>query len=157
MSDVRVFKIENRLAKVVKLPGGRTVADALRSADNRVAAIRNDCIASLAAKGAQLQQQAERARSQADPAALAGVYTTANEMFGIASTFAMTELAEAAYGLCDLVDDTRTPATINWGAIDVYVNGVRFLGSEAGQVESAARSAIVAGLREVAARFVVES
>jgi hypothetical protein len=153
MTDARVFKIENRLTKVISLPGGKTIAEALRGADVRIASVRDDCLASLSAKGARLQQLADLARRDSDEVAVAGLYSTANEVFAIASAFDMAELAEAAYGLCDLVDDSRTRAAINWPAVGVHVDAIRFLGSQAGAEDSATRRAIVAGLREVAARF----
>jgi len=103
MSDVRVFKVENRLAKVMRLPGGRTVAEAVTGA------------------------------------------------------FGMKEAAEAAYSLCDLVDDSPERDAINWPAVKVHVDGVRFLCSEAGAVDSPVRVAIITGLREVAARFAAET
>jgi hypothetical protein len=152
MSDVRVFKVENRLAKVIRLPGGRTVAEALRGADTRVASIRDRCLVSLAAKGVQLHRLAEQAKSGADPASLSEVYATANEIFSIAGAFGMREAAEAAYSLCDLVDDSSEREAVNWPAVDVHVDGVRFLCSEAGAEHTPIRAAIVEGLRAVAAR-----
>jgi len=151
MSDVRVFKVENRLAKVIRLPGGKTVAEAVRGADARVASIRDRCLTSLAAKGVQLQQLAEQAKIDSGAASLAELYATANEMFSIAGAFGMTEAAEAAYRLCDLVDDSPERETINWPAIAVHVDGVRFLCSEAGAQDTPTRAAIVEGLRAVAA------
>jgi hypothetical protein len=153
MSEARVFKIENRLAKVISLPGGKTASDALRGADMRIASVRDDCLASMGAKAAKLQHLADQARRQTDEAAVAGIYATANEVFSIASAFDMTELAEAAYGLCDLVDDSRARTALNWPAIGVHIDGIRFLSAQAGAEDSPARRAIVAGLREVAARF----
>jgi len=157
MSDVRVFKVENRLAKVISLPGGRTVAEALRGADTRIASVRGACLASLAEKGARLQQLVDLAKSGSPDEAVTGVYSVANDVFSVASAFQMTELAEAAYGLCDLADDSRPSEAINWPAIGVYVDGVRLLASETGSQDAAVREAIVAGLRAVAARFARDS
>ena len=157
MSDVRVFTVENRLAKVIRLPGGRTVAEALRGADTRVASIRDRCLTSLAAKGLQLQQLSDQARSDRGPASLTALYATANDIYSIAGAFGMKEAAEAAYSLCDLVDDSPEREAINWPAVQVHVDGVRFLCSTAGAADTPARAAIITGLREVAARFSAES
>ena len=153
MNQARVFKVENRLAKVIVLPGGMTVAAALRRADERVASVREVCLASFAEKGRRLQQLAAIGRAGSDDKAVADLYTTANEVFSIAGAFGMTDLAESAYGLCDLVDSSRERGDINWAAVDVYVDGVRFLGSAAAEADSATRAAIVAGLRQIAGRF----
>jgi hypothetical protein len=156
MTDARVFKIENRLAKVISLPGGKTVAEALRAADQRIDSVREDCLKSLSIKGLRLQQLAQLAKSDADDAAFAGLYATANEVFSVASAFDMKELAEAAYGLCDLADDSRPREQINWPAVGVYVDAIRFLGSQSGSEDTAIRRTIVAGLRAVTARFAEE-
>ncbi len=157
MSDVRVFKVENRLAKVMRLPGGRTVAEAIRGADSRVASIRDRCLTTLAAKGVQLQRLSEEAKASLDADALAALYATANDIYSIAGAFGMKEAAEAAYSLCDLVDESPERDAINWPAVKVHVDGVRFLCSEAGAVDSPVRVAIITGLREVAARFAAET
>ena len=153
MTDARVFKIENRLAKVVSLPGGKTVAEALRGADARIESVRDDCLASLADKGARLQRLAELAKAGSPEEAIAGIYSVANDVFSIAGAFQMTELAEAAYGLCDLADDSRPAETINWPAIGVHIDGVRLLATVDGSQDPTTRAAIADGLRAVAARF----
>ena len=157
MSDARVFKIENRLAKVVTLPGGKTVAEALRSADSHIASVRDDCLASLSEKGLRLQKLVELARSGSPEAAIAGIYNVANDIFSVAGAFQMTELAEAAYGLCDLADDSRPTASINWPAIAVHIDGVRLLATVDGSQDPATRTAIAEGLRAVVARFAREA
>ena len=153
MSEARVFKIENRLAKVVSLPGGKTVAEALRNADTRIESVRGDCLASLAEKGLRLQNLAEFAKCGSPQVAIAGIYSVANDVFSIASAFQMTELAEAAYGLCDLADDSRSPELISWAAIGVYIDGIRLLATVDGSEDPTTRATIAAGLRAVAARF----
>ena len=153
MSDVRVFKIENRLAKVISLPGGKTVAEALRGADVRIATVRDACLATLAEKGLRLQRLGELAQSGSADEAITGIYSVANDIFSVASAFQMPELAEAAYSLCDLADDSRPRETINWSAIAVHIDGVRLLASDAGSHDPATRDAVVSGLRAVAARF----
>ena len=153
MNTARVFKVENRLAKVIVLPGGVTVAEALRRADSRVASVRERCLDSLVEKGRRLQQLAELGRTGSDRQAVLDLYAVANEVFSVASAFDMPDLADSAYGLCDLVSGPDDQSTINWGAVDVYVDGVRFLCSADGETDLAMRSAIVAGLRAITARF----
>ncbi len=153
MSEARVFKIENRLAKVVSLPGGKTVAEALRGADARLESVRDDCLASLAEKGAKLQNLADLAKAGRPDEAVTGIYRVANDVYSVASAFQMTELAEAAYGLCDLADDSRPRESINWPAIGVHIDGVRLLATLDGSQDPTTRAAIVEGLRAVAARF----
>jgi len=157
MSHAKVFNVENRLAKVVKLPGGKTVAEAIKGADERVASVKDDCLASLSAQGARLQRLAEAGKSGDGGAVMIDLYATANEVFSLSAAFGMTELAEAAYSLCDLADPTREGEAINWPAIDVHIDGVRFLASAAGASDTPIRREIIKGLREVAARYAIEA
>jgi hypothetical protein len=149
MTAARVFKVPNRLAKAVQLPGGRTVAEALRAADRKIESVRETCVATLQDKVARLTAYAERGRS--DPSgALEGLYRTADEIFSVAGAFSLHPLAEAAYGLCDLADRFLTEGPANWQAISVHVNGIRLLSTGAvGDAE-----AVLSGLREVRARFI---
>jgi hypothetical protein len=148
MTAARVFKVPNRLAKVVQLPGGRTVAEALRAADRKIDSVREACVGALPAKVASLTAYVDQGR--VDPAkALDGMYRTADEIFSVAGAFSLHPLAEAAYGLCDLVDCFRTEGPVNWQAISVHVNGIRLLAT--GEVGEA--DVVLSGLREVRARF----
>ena len=48
MTTVRVFQIDNQLAKVVKKPGGKTIEQAVQAAEVRIEAVRETCVAALA-------------------------------------------------------------------------------------------------------------
>lgn len=146
----RVFKIENRLAKVIRLPGGRTMVDALRSATSRIESVRERCVASLDGQLVRLAGFAEQGRSGEAPAALDGLYRTANEIFSIAGTFDLRALSDAAYGLCDLVDGYRGEKPASWSAIDVHIDAMRLLASGA-PIDG---DAVVQGLRLVRQRVV---
>jgi hypothetical protein len=147
MPAPRVFKVPNRLAKVVRLPGGKTVAEAVRGAEARVEMARERCVATLDDKVRQLASFAELGRYNA-AAGLDGLYNVSNQIYGVAGTFRLDALAEAAYGMCDLVDGFRGADEVNWAAIDVHVDGMRLLaaGGEAGG------ETVVEGLRQVRAR-----
>jgi hypothetical protein len=148
MTEARIFKVPNRLAKVVKLPGGKTVAEALRAADARIESVRESCLATLQDKIARLAALAERGPTE-PAAALDGLYRTADEIFSVAGASGLRALGDAAYGLCDLAERFRTDGPANWQAIGVHVNGIRLLAL--GNV--ADPDAVLKGLRDVRARF----
>ena len=149
MSTARVFRIENRLAKIARGQGGKTVEEAVRSAETRVASVRDRCIAALAGKAEQLAVHAQSARGRTSGTSVDGLYDVSNAIFGVAGVYGLDALAEAACSLCDLVDRCRSGEDINWSAIDVHVDGIRLLATG----ETAGSESIMAGLRRVRARF----
>ena len=126
MTKARVFKVENRLAKLVGEPGGRTLIDALRSAEARVETVRERCLDSLGPKIERLQALAKSGREGCETDA-AGVYAIANEIFALAGLFDQPMLAEAALSLCELMANGDEGAPPNWPAVDVHVDAIRLL------------------------------
>jgi hypothetical protein len=149
MTPARIFKVENRLAKVARTPGGKTIEEAVRAADARVLSVRDRCVASLTAKAEGLAAHAQAAKGERTGSNIDGVYDVSNAIFGIAGAYGLEALSEAACSLCDLVDRLRSGEEINRSAIDVHVDGIRLLAT--GETEGS--DSILAGLRRVRARF----
>jgi len=149
VSTARVFQIENRLAKLARSAGGKTIDEALRAAEARVASVRDRCVAALAGKADRLAVHAKAAKGEREGPDINGLYDVSNAIFGVAGVYGLNALAEAACSLCDLVDRTRSGEEINWSAIDVHVDGIRLLATG----ETAGSESILAGLRRVHARF----
>jgi hypothetical protein len=150
MTAPKIFNVENRLAKVARQPGGKTIAEALRGAEQRIESVRERCQASLLVKAEQLVAIAAGDRAAGATATLDGLYDIANAMFGVAGAYGLEALAEAACSLCDLVYRFRSGEAVNWGAVDVHVDGIRLLAGG----HTAGADSILAGLRKVRARFV---
>jgi hypothetical protein len=150
MSAARIFKVENRLAKIARQTGGKTIDEHVRSAELRIEAVREKCVAALAHKAERLAKIAAGDRGERAAATLNGLYNTSNAIFGVACVYELDALSEAACSLCDLVHGFRSGEPVNWQAIDVHVDGIRLLA--VGYTEGAA--SILAGLRRVKARFV---
>ena len=155
MSAARIFKIDNKLAKIARQPGGKTLDEAVRTAEMRVESVRDRCVASLALKAEQLAKVAAGDRVAAPQEILDGLYKISNAIFGVAGVYGLDALAESACSLCDLLyrfssgEDANWQA-VNWEAVDVHVDGIRLLA--AGYTDGAA--SILAGLKRVRARFV---
>jgi hypothetical protein len=150
MSQAKVFQVENRLAKLARQPGGKSIAEALRAAEVRIEAMRERCEASLLVKAEALQEIARGDRAAGATITLDALYELSNAIFGIAGTYGYTALADAACSLCDLVYGFRGGEAINWGAVDVHVDGIRLLATG----KAAGSESVLAGLKKVRARFV---
>ena len=150
MSQAKVFQVENRLAKLARQPGGKTITEALRGAEVRIEALRERCEASLLEKAEALHVIARGDRAAGATITLDALYELSNAIFGVAGTYGYTALADAACSLCDLVYGFRSGDAVNWGAVDVHVDGIRLLATG----KSAGAESVLAGLRQVRARFV---
>jgi hypothetical protein len=150
MSAARIFKIDNKLAKIARQPGGKTLDEAVRTAEMRVESVRERCVASLAEKAEQLAKVAAGDRAANPQGILDGLYKISNAIFGVAGVYGLDALAESSCSLCDLLYRFSSGEVVNWEAVDVHVDGIRLLA--AGYTEGAA--SILAGLKRVRARFV---
>jgi hypothetical protein len=150
MTLPRIFKVENRLAKVARQPGGKTVDEAVRGAEQRIESVREQCVSALATKADQLAVLSAGDRGARAQETMEGLYNISNAIFGVACVYELDALAEAACSLCDLLHGFRNGEPVNWSAVDVHVDGIRLLAT--GRSEGAI--SVLAGLRQVRARFV---
>jgi len=149
-SPTRVFHVENRLAKAARQPGGKSISEALKAAEQKIESVRGRCEASLLTKADALQAAAAGDRDAGAGATLDALYDISNAIFGVAGTFGYDALAEAACSLCDLVHGFRTGEAVNWSAVDVHVDGIRLLATG----QKAGAESVLEGLQRVRARFV---
>jgi hypothetical protein len=152
MTKVQVVAVENPLAKLARRPGGRTVEQALKAAEERVESVRDVSVAALADKAEQMAAAAAAARASGDPEAFGAIYDISNAIYGVASAFALHALAEAAFSLCDLADHFRSGGEPNWPAVDVHVDGIRLLAALREKAGAQGAESILEGLRRVRAR-----
>ena len=152
MSSARIFAVENQLARVVREPGGKTIEQHVKAAETRIESVRGVSLASLVEKAEALAALAAAGRKDPDPKTFGGIYDLSNAIFGIAGSFGLKALAEAAFSLCDLSDGFRSGEAANWPAIDVHVDGIRLLAMLGDKAEAAGADSILDGLRRVRAR-----
>lgn len=142
MGIVRVIPFVNRLAKVVAMPGGKRVADAVADANANLLTIREPCLEALDASLARIREVAATDLSQAS---LDEIYALANEAVGLAGLFGLADLGKAAYSLCELIDSRPAGAGIGRQALDVHVESLRIL-RLGDALPAAERENMVAGL-----------
>jgi hypothetical protein len=151
-SKARIFAVENKLAQITREPGGRTIENAVRSAETRVESTRGASISALVKKAEQLTALSVEGRASGDVSAFNTIYDVSNAIFGLAGSFGMKALAEAAFSLCDLADWFRGGEPANWPAIDVHVDGIRLLATLGDNAGATGADSILDGLRRVRAR-----
>ena len=150
MSTVIVRRPVNRLAKLIRTPGGPTVAQAIADVDERLGAIREPALAELLSLMAAVQALARVfGPAPADQEILA-VYNLCNEMLAVAQVAGYPQLGQAALSLCELLDGSMTRKVWNPSAVGVHLDGMLLLADPAQDAEQS--EAIVAGLRQVVQR-----
>ncbi|HEY8615243.1 hypothetical protein [Phenylobacterium sp.] len=150
MSAVRFVFPKPRLGKLLKLPGGLPVAEAVARAKVNLETIRPTCIAELETlldlTEARLQDMGEAY----DDAGLADLYGIAVRGIGGGEVSGVPAVDAALTSLCDLLDHLRTARRYDRSAIAVHVQAWRVL---MGMGDQPGASAVVDGLKQVSARF----
>lgn len=149
MSVVKFIPYTNRLAKLMKLPGGKRVEEALADADANLKEIEGPCLQVLDELIARIRGLAETPQPTLDD--LDEIYARSNEIIGLGGVFGMRDLSAAAYSLCELIDRTRERGGPDRQALAVHVDSLRLL-RLGGALEEAERAKMLDGLANVVRR-----
>lgn len=141
----RTFKYANRLAKVVG-PKGLTPEQAVAAAEERLEVVKDRsleeidrCIAEIAALAPQVDDP--------DGPGAAKLYAEGNRVIAIAGVFALDELGEAAYSLCELITRFRAAGMWNAAMVAVHVDALVVMREQGVSAEH--RRALREGLRRI--------
>lgn len=147
MTEARTLKIKTSLARQMAQPGGRTLADVERRANERLERHRDDVMTTVAGTITEL----ERVVAAAAPGSEPQIYRLASSLLDTAGFFDTGPLYEAGYSLCDVADRMQTGGAWNWPAVAVHVQAMRLILTSGCQAD-ATSAALLAGLRSVAAK-----
>ncbi len=98
----------SRLGRMIDLPGGVTLAEALKQAQNNLAPLRAPALERIAEYIGELEGLAPAT------AEVERVYTLASGIIDCASLFDLGEVCAVAAGLCDLVEDASPERPFDW-------------------------------------------
>lgn len=142
---------ENRLAKVVWAPGGKTIAQALDDAQANLDEIRAESLDLLRAKLEEIQAIGRKSEKDPQAADLQALYALSGEVLDIAGLFGLPELGQAAFSLCELLDRLKSRKVWNWPAVQVHLHGLLVL-ADPDKTPPESRQSVVEGLRQVCQR-----
>ena len=142
---------ENRLAKVIWVPGGKTIAQALDDAHSNLDEIRGESLGMLRAKLEEIQALGRASETTPSDETIQGLYTTSSEVLDIAGLFGLPELGHAAFSLCELLDRLKSKKAWNWPAVQVHLHGLLVL-ADPDKIPPEGRQTVVDGLRQVCER-----
>lgn len=153
MSAVRFFVPENRLGKLLRIPGGPAVADAVVAAEAGLSELEGPAREQLVAALAEVEASAARRGAAFDAAGVEELYGLAQGTIGLASLCQRPSVDEALRSLCDLLDNFARTERWDADAMTVHVRSLRLLMGEAGAKDGQAAEAVLQGLKSVSRRF----
>jgi hypothetical protein len=124
MSVVRYFKPENRLAKIIVAPGGKSVEAAVEDAKAGLLQISDACLEQIDEALARTYRLCERAPTQAE---IAELYTSVRDIAGLAQIGGLPDLGVAALSFCALLDHAQNGGRLTRAHIEVHLNVLRIL------------------------------
>ncbi len=151
MTDVRFFRPENRLAKLLARPGGMTVATVLERAIEGIETLRAGTMTAIDLKIEEMVR--ECASSQ--PNRFDVIRQLAAELFGDAGAFGLGELSLAAKSLHDLVDTPGAKPSAR--VIMVHLDAMRALRRPAVSGTPASRQAVLKALTQLSRQIAAQA
>ena len=153
MSAVKRIRVKNRLAAVIRTPGGKTVAEAVAGAEAKLDAIKGDCLDAVDGLLASMSEAATAMKTAATPDGVEALYDLSNEIIGIAAIAGLSAVGDAAFSFCELLDHFMETGGWNWPAVAVHLNGLKLLRAMGATIGDSERDQVLDGLRAVTRRM----
>jgi hypothetical protein len=154
MSTVRYLAYENKLAKLIKAPGGKTVEAAVEDAETGLRAIAAACLIDI---DRMIEILNDRAGDLVKPAGKDDpLYTSAREIAGLAAICRRPALGQAAHSLCVLIDLSEADGRWHREAVMVHISTIQLLRGMQEGGEDAIHSQLVASLQDMVTRLADE-
>jgi hypothetical protein len=135
---------ENRLAKMVKEPGGVRIGQALDQAEQNLETIQVACLEAMDAQIEEMERLCAEGGRQPPEETKNRIYDLGNDVLAVAGAFEFKELGQAAFSLCELVDRLRSCAKWNQAAVEVHLSAFRLLRQHDPDSD---RSSVILGLK----------
>ena len=149
VTPVRHFKPTNRLASMIRLPGGKTVGHAIEAAQAAIEHYRPEVVSDIDAAIVELERLSTR--PVPSPTDRDSVYAISSSVLEHAGLFDLEDVGRAAYSLCELVDRMQERGVWDAKAVVVHVGSMRLL-REMGQDDPLHRAELLRGLAAVVAK-----
>ncbi len=141
-----------RLAKLIRLPGGKTIESIEADVDRRMDSLKGACIIAVQDKVQEIVRQAgvmPRPPSRED---IGRIYGLSNELIGLAGVADLEDAGRAAMSFCRLLDGCRNGKAWTAAPFDVHLGALQLLAQPDGELDETARDHMIQGLNAVARR-----
>lgn len=138
-----------RLAKILRRPGGKTIAAALGEAEEGLAGLQVPCLEAIDKALASMSVGLETLNKDKRADASLALYKEVNAVIGLATAAGYPEMDRAAYSLCDLLDRMQESNCLDIEAIRVHVQALHLLRQPEALGGEASVRRILLGLKQV--------
>ncbi len=149
MTVVRHIPYVNRLGKLIQVPGGKRIEEALKEARSNLDEIAEQCLGEIDQSIRAVQGAASA--SDRTPESFDAVYAASNHVVGLAGLFGRPDLGTAAHSLCELLDRSGSWEECSPVALKVHVDSLALL-RDPHLLSAEERANILDGLVKVVAR-----
>lgn len=154
MTSVQFLFPENRLAKLVRQPGGIGLQQAIAAASSNLESIRDELLVGLDEYLQQVDAIGADPRLPEDRAMQEDLYQKSNFVAGVAGHCGLAELGQAAYTFCEVLDRFLSGAAWSAPAVMVHLDALKVLRATDPSAANQNGAAVVQGLRKVTERIV---
>ena len=152
MSAMIVRRPANRLAKLIRAPGGPTVEQALAEADRRLKDIAEAGRTELQRLLRDIHTLGQALGASPNEGQIDALYSRADEVLSIAEVAEAPNFGPAALSLCELLDGLKARGGWNPTAVQVHLDGLKLLADPSAAGSAAQTQAVIEGLRQVVQR-----
>jgi len=150
---VQIHVPEVRLAKLIRTPGGKPVADAMRDANKGLEGLQKDCLAELGGVLDRAEAIVAKGGGAYAPEVVAELYKLVSATIGIATACGLKPIDTMLVSLADLLDYLNGARTWEANAVAVHLRAFRLLLHTEAARDGTGTQAILEGLRRVSQRF----
>lgn len=144
---------EVRLGKLLREPGGKPVAQAMRDAGAGLEGLRAECLMVLTQTLTQAEGVVGRSTGAFDGELVGEFYKIISSAIGAPSACGLQSIDTMLISLSDLLDYLKVNQTWEGNAVAVHLRAFRLLLHTEGARDGAGGKAILEGLRQVSQRF----
>ncbi|MDR3508341.1 MAG: chemotaxis protein CheE [Caulobacteraceae bacterium] len=152
MSDVRMFRVPNKLGEKILKTGGRRAVELLADADQVMLDLREPCLADISSLISDINARYGKANRRGDED-FKDLYELSARIIDISAPVADLQIDRAAFFLCELVDRCSGQEKWDWPSVDVHLDALLLLRLDAGNLPAAAREKIFDGLKKINERL----
>jgi hypothetical protein len=152
MKPVIKRRPDRRLARLIRLPGGKTIAQIEADVEARLGTLRGSCAGTIRDMVSEMGALAAAMPRPPGPEELGCLYRLSNEIIGLCGVADMEDLGRVAMSFCHLLDAQRCGGAWSADSFDVHMQTLKLLAAPDGELNGDARSAIVNGLDQVVKR-----
>jgi len=153
----KLHRPKYRLAELLGEPGGKTVAEAVKAAENGLMALSGNCLDFVDLALKRIDDAYAALPAVREEGAMTQLYRVADELIGVAATAGLTTMDRAAYSLCDLIDRMSGVGAWDREPIRVHVDALHFFRRFELAGDQAEIREVLQGLRRVCEKFCADN